>query len=387
VSLRRLTERKRRWLAHRQRYEAKRRLRRKLGAQAAVVTVQDHTGKQWRARRSTGVKRLAMPEALCFDENPGETLAVLKQLRSRLAISQILRAPPSKRRRGRVSRVGEYTAFETMHHVSPAAALVLAAEYERILLSTGGRAAVIGVDEWDEAVFKTLWTIGFFDLVWAGELEEPDLSADVVVLRMQSGNTADPKEVDKLVSGLRLLYPGAADEPGDTEAGLIHLFGAMIEAVANVPNHAYPNTWPRVPSQRLRRWWMTGAVDRKNRRTTAVVFDQGVSIPVSLPNWAQAEGWGRRLRRAVGIMPAVADPRSDGEAIAAAVEEAVSSTGEHHRGTGLAQMRDFVSQCREGRLRIMSRCGEVVFRPDQEPVVKTYEVPLEGTLIEWSVFL
>jgi hypothetical protein len=106
-----------------------------------------------------------------------------------------------------------------------------------------------------------------------------------------------------------------------------------------------------------------------------------------LPNWDRAEGWVRRFKRKVGMIPAVSDTKSDGEAIAAAVEEAVSSTGEQHRGTGLAQMRNFVSQCRDGRFRIMSRCGEVIFRPGQQPDVKTYDVPIGGTLIEWSVLL
>jgi hypothetical protein len=91
--------------------------------------------------------------------------------------------------------------------------------------------------------------------------------------------------------------------------------------------------------------------------------------------------------RKLGVIPAASDPRSDGEAIAVAVEESISSTGELHRGTGLAQMRQFVDQCREGRLRIVSRSGEVVFRPNAIPDVKTYNVSLGGTLIEWSVLL
>ena len=324
-----------------------------------------------------------MPENLCFDENAMETLTALERLRRRLETVRVVKGRPSKHSRGRTRTLGGYTAFETMRRISPAAALVLAAEYERCLLRTGGRSNVINVERWDNSVFDTLWKVGFFDLVWAGEVEGPDISADEVVLRMQSGDTADPIEVDKLVEGLKLLYP----DPVETQEGLVHLYGAMIEAVANVMNHAYPTSWAKVPPAALRRWWMTGAVDRRNRRTTAVVFDRGVTIPVSLPNWANAEGWLRRMSRRVRIIPAIDDPGSDGDAIAAAVEEALSSTGEQHRGTGLAQIRGFVDQCREGRLRIMSRCGEVVFSPRQQPLVRTYDVPLEGTLIEWSVLL
>ncbi len=132
---------------------------------------------------------------------------------------------------------------------------------------------------------------------------------------------------------------------------------------------------------------MTGALDRKMRSTTAVVYDQGVTIPVTLPRWEHYSNWRHRIGRKLGIVPAASDTKSDGEAIAAAVEESLTSSGEAHRGTGLAQMRDFVDQCQDGRLRIMSRCGEVVFRPGKEPEVKTYDVSVGGTLIEWSVLL
>jgi hypothetical protein len=348
-----------------------------------TFSVHTHTGAHWHARLAPGATHLVMPENLCFDENAMETLTALERLRRRLETVRVVKGRPSKHSRGRTRTLGGYTAFETMRRISPAAALVLAAEYERCLLRTGGRSNVINVERWDNSVFDTLWKVGFFDLVWAGEVEGPDISADEVVLRMQSGDTADPIEVDKLVEGLKLLYP----DPVETQEGLVHLYGAMIEAVANVMNHAYPTSWAKVPPAALRRWWMTGAVDRRNRRTTAVVFDRGVTIPVSLPNWANAEGWLRRMSRRVRIIPAIDDPGSDGDAIAAAVEEALSSTGEQHRGTGLAQIRGFVDQCREGRLRIMSRCGEVVFSPRQQPLVRTYDVPLEGTLIEWSVLL
>jgi len=292
---------------------------------------------------------------------------------------------PSKHRGGRQGWLGRYIAFETLQQISPAAALVLAAEYQRVLLRSGSRSFVAGVERWNPAVFNALLEIGFFDLVGFEETaDQPDMHADVLILPMRSGDSADPIQVDRLVAELKLLYPNPDES---REAGLVHLYGAMIEAVGNVTSHAYPRDWAAVRTPALRRWWMTGAVDRQNRRTTAVVFDQGISIPVTLPNWAYAEGWFRRVQRKVGMIPGVDDPESDGEAIAAAVEEAISATGEHHRGTGLAQMRDFVSQCQEGRLRIMSRCGEVIFRPGQQPDVKTYDVPIGGTLIEWSVLL
>jgi len=132
---------------------------------------------------------------------------------------------------------------------------------------------------------------------------------------------------------------------------------------------------------------MTGAVSRADRWTTAIIYDQGITIPVSLPNWQHYGGVARRIGSAFGIGAAPGDPKCDGHAIAAAVEESVSSTGEPHRGHGLAQMRDFVNQCSAGYLRIMSRYGEVVFRQGGERQINNHAVSIGGTLIEWRALL
>lgn len=202
----------------------------------------------------------------------------------------------------------------------------------------------------------------------------------VKVLKMRSGKTADAGEIAMLISGLKELYPGEGES---VHGGMTHLYGAMIEAVGNVCGHAYP----RPSAAAVGRWWMTGAVDAANRRTTAVIFDQGVSIPVSLPNWSRYAGFAKRFVAALRFVPDSGDPQNDGDAIAVAVEEAVSSTGAPHRGQGLAQMKNFVDLCRGGYLRIMSRNGEVVFRPGCKPTVSTHIVSIGGTLIEWNVSL
>ncbi|HEX3884533.1 MAG TPA: hypothetical protein VHW66_17895 [Stellaceae bacterium] len=328
-----------------------------------------------------------MPPVVCFDDNPTETLAILDDLYrvSQMRVTGTRRyGAPSKHRAGSIRRLGRYRSFETLERITPAAALALAAEYERVGLLCGIKPFVANIENWKPEVVDALYEVGFFDRVgFEGEVKAPDPTASLIILPMRSGDTADPNQIAELLDGLRSLYP---EQDDSREDGLVRLYGAMIEAVGNVVSHAYPADAVRNLSG-ANRWWMTGAVDRELRRTTAAVFDRGITIPVSLPGWSRAEGWVRRLQRLVGIMPPVTDTKSDGHAIFAAVEESMTSTGEEHRGTGLAQMRDFVSHCREGRLRILSRCGEVIYRPDQQPVVNAYEVPLGGTLIEWNVLL
>lgn len=249
-------------------------------------------------------------------------------------------------------------------------------------------AMLANVESWHDPVVATLRSLGFFELFGFNDMvDRPDLSSPLQILPMRSGRTADSVAVNSLIDGLKGLYP-----EGDAGSGasLLHLYGAMIEAVVNVVRHAYPTDGSYV-YQPVGRWWMGGAVDREARWTTAMVFDQGVTIPISLPNWHHYGGVLRRLAaraaQGVGIAPAPGDPKSDGQAIAAAVDESVSSTGSSHRGRGLAQMRDFVDQCQEGYLRIMSRFGEVVFRPGLRPDVRSHGTSIGGTLIEWNVLL
>jgi hypothetical protein len=338
-----------------------------------------------------------MPAKLCFDADPVATLYALEDLRVAIhrPSSGARLIPTSKRTRSRVPRLGRYLDFETIESITPAAALVLAAEYERRTINGGQKPFIVNVDAWNPSVFESLNRIGFFQAVGYPIPERAaDFEAELVVVPMRSGNTTDTEAINQLISDLRQLYPNRGE---DEKAPLLHLYGAMIEAVGNVVHHAYPKgAVYRFPP--VGRWWMTGAVDRRARRMTAVVFDQGVTIPVSLPEWERYAGVRRRLLSVLGGalehtvgtsfgIPRAGDPRSDGIAISAAVEESASSTGATGRGTGLAQMRQFVDQCRDGMLRIISRQGEVIFRPGGGCETRNYGAGVGGTLIEWNVLI
>ena len=377
--MKRLTDRYRRWLWHRQRYVRRRH------HHHSIVDVITNQGR-WATKASTKTRH--MPAVLCFDRNGTETLAALADLRRRLRTRMrgIRGGTTVSKHRGAKPRwSGSYQKFETIKSITPSAALVLAAEYERaIIRSGGGSVRVIDAHKWQPEVIDILWDIGFFDIVGLPQnLEKPDLKANFAILPMRSGDTADGPAVTSLIKDLLLLYPGAAAE---TQGKMLPLYGAMVEGIVNVVSHAYPAGDP-TGSSPVRRWWMTGAVDRDEGWTTAVIFDQGITIPVSLPNWELYAGYKRRMLSKIGLVPQADDPKSDGQAIAAAVEESVSSTGESHRGHGLAQMRDFVDQCREGHLRIISRHGEVVFRTGGQREIKTHDASIGGTLIEWSALL
>ncbi len=384
--MKKLTSRRKRWLSKRQRAMARHHFRRKPisasrkwhGAQWKPVSI--HRPSQ-KARIGLGVA-IPMPAVMCFDKNPEATLESLDRIRSILH-QETMQHRKAGARQKNTSKVN-YSAFENIRQISPSAALVMAAEYERTYYLNKSEATIINLDKWDPAVRGTLGALGFFEKFgFPGTFEQPFATDRFRILPMRSGSSADPLEIKALIRDLKDLYP-LQDE--DRTAGLVHLFGAMVEAMVNVVRHAYPADG-KFPYEPINRWWMTGAVDQDARWTTAMVFDQGVTIPVSLPNWQHYAGVLRRIASWTGLAPAAGDPRSDGLAISAAVEESVTSTGESHRGRGLAQMRDFVDQCRGGYLRIMSRFGEVKLRPGQKPDVRSYETSAGGTLIEWNVVL
>jgi anti-sigma regulatory factor (Ser/Thr protein kinase) len=329
-----------------------------------------------------------MPTVMCFEENPAETLSTIVSLRANLGRpsrgtrSQTVR---SKRRNGQPRWLGRYRDFTFLKKITPAAALVLAAEYARWSELAGTSLWIADVESWNTDIIDTLWRIGFFNIIGFSSLPEQKLDPETVVLQMKSGNTADGQAVTDLLDELRNLLP----ELEGSKAVLVHLYGAMIDAVENVVGHAYPadiqTEYPHIG-----RWWMTGALDRKAKRTMAVVYDQGISIPVSLPRWSRYNAVVSRMRQiasAIGVELKDAGSESDGWAIESAVEESATSTGEVHRGKGLARMKDFVDECEDGYLRIISRRGQVVFRPRQKPLVSSNETSIGGTLIEWNVLL
>jgi hypothetical protein len=379
--MKRLTKRRLKWLRRRQVYESKRLARKKRsGAVVSVIS----PAEAWKGRALAKV--LDMPAVMSFDENSEETVSVLGDFarRMRLQVRGVrLHHKVSKHRGGRISAVPPFRSFETVRVITPAAALVLAAEFERVWRLGGVKPFVANLEKWEPSVVEALMEIGFFETVgFSGAVPNPPTDRGIVIERMLSGETTEPDTLTELMEKLRKLYPDAG--VGSDE--LVHLYGAMMEAIVNVVSHVYPrgvSPWGKP----VRRWWMTGAVHRRERWTTAVVYDQGVTIPVTLPKWKKYSGWRTKIATYIGSASDVSDPRYDGRAIEVAVEHALSSTGKGHHGRGLAQMRGFVDQCREGHLRILSRCGEVIFRPGRSPDVTNHASPIRGTLIEWRFLL
>src|SRR5271166_10838 len=147
---------------------------------------------------------------------------------------------------------------------------------------------------------------------------------------------------------------------------------------------AYPTDYVD-DSPVLRRWWMTGAIDTEKKTVTVAVYDQGVSIPATLPH---SEYWNKIQRRLLslaakaGLTAPPGDPVYDATAIRLAMTLARSRTGLPQHGKGLHTMLEVAQRARSGRLHIISRNGEYVWENGRKPFSRNLANSIGGTLVE-----
>jgi len=177
----------------------------------------------------------------------------------------------------------------------------------------------------------------------------------------------------------------AFDDP-ETAIRRTRLYDALVEATENTRHHAYPEDG-HFHHQHVNRWWITGAVDVDHKKITIVAYDQGITIPGSLPRWAGHNYVLKGLRRLLGWEPPPDDTTYDGARLRFAVTKPRSSTGLEERGKGLPLLKRIIDECAQGSLRIVSRCGEFVYETGKKPRSRQLQTPMAGTLIEWELWL
>jgi hypothetical protein len=336
----------------------------------------------------------SMPSTFCVVENTEETVAFLKALREKLIRPPVsgTRAIGSRlkeggKRRGQPRWISSYIDFAKMTHISPTSALVLAAEYDRARMIHAkrvadlGRLFIVNPQTWHQEVLETLVNVGFFDILGIRETEEVRNGDDQRTLRFRSGSQSDPVAIGAMLDEVQQMFSEVGLSADDA---CFELNGALGEAMENTVRCAYP------PGQKLMyphvgRWWMTGAVSRSQRRLSAAIFDQGVSIPASLSGWKFYEGFIARFTKRLGLQADLSEPTYDGRVIELAIEESATSTMLEKHGKGLAHIKAFVDSCTSGRLTIISRNGFYMYVKGRKPVVKNLGGNIGGTLVEWDV--
>lgn len=354
--------------------------------------------KGWVAARGT-----KLPREFCLDANHKETAQFLSNFRIATddELDQWIRRGRPRKKSQRVAR---WFDFSTLEKITPSAALVFTAEFDRIRRISGSPMFAVDVERWRPEVAVVLDRLGLFQIL---ELDpqidigyQRKVDKNFFILPIRSGDRVLSREAGELLNeelAAVAIEVARSSSPQSIEGDFSDpseawvekasgIYTVLIEAMDNVINHAYPNDIV-VARRVIKRWWMTAAIDKKESKLTVAIYDQGVTIPVSLPSW---RGYGRVrkiLRRTLGIDFDSLDENQDGRAIQLAVRVAASRTGQLHRGKGLGSMQDFIDHCRDGRLRILSRSGEYVYEKGQRPIVISHPIPLAGTLIEWEVRL
>ena len=311
-----------------------------------------------------------------------------------------LRAAAKRRSKGRApkrARTHYWSDFRRIESITPAAALVVAAQYDRSRQLSGDALSVYEYDHWKPQVRRVLEQVGFFDVLEIPGAVQPDATGTARTMRIaryETGSKLRQERVGILVQQL-LEYMLIADpeclSSDERTLRTAQLFNALVEATENTRRHAYPEDFLDEASV-LPNWWLTGSADPEERKLTLVVYDLGVSIPGSLAShrasqWAGHSPINRAIRRFTKGEFDENDPESDHAKIRLAAKYGYSSTDEEHRGKGLPVVREAIRHCRRGRLHVLSRFGEYIEESGAKPISRMLAHPMPGTLIVWDLWL
>ncbi|OWV79565.1 hypothetical protein ATY77_26625 [Rhizobium sp. R634] len=324
---------------------------------------------------------------MCLERNTVEVTEFLENLRRRLLRPIANPKWLTKTTGNSLQKVKGYLDFGAIKEISTAAALVLAAEYERVVSIIGEPPPLINLDEWNEDVILRLWQLGFFTTI--GITPKPDQfmtsSEDVMTLRFLSGSNAQETEAaDKMLVELGNFLDPDNDLPEEIR---LPLTTALSEAMINVRRHAYPDDH-RFRFKHINRWWLTGSADRARRKLTVVIYDQGATIPITYSKLSESLDIREWILSIVRIAPKSDNPfAEDGARIAAAAKFGNTQTGKSYRGKGLPDMQNAIDCCENGRLTILSRGGRYVYEGKDRTSIASYPCSIGGTLIEWTLTL
>lgn len=392
--MKKLTIFRRLWLEHRRLSSAASRTRerskaaRKRRKQKSIRIVIDTKEGQVVGWAET---RKPMPSALCLERNPDACLDRIGELRHTLSKRiriHALGGQPKAEKRGHFP---SFLDFATIEECSPATALVVAAEYDRARTFVPFDLQLIDLGKWKPEIVRLFDQIGFFKLLG---IRRPRIGKAVpgplTVVPFKTGETVGNRAAGEMIRTLAEMVLGADPHGLDderTKSARTHLFAALVEATENTRKHAYPSGFD-LGSGAVNRWWMTGSFDASEKRITLVVFDQGITIPASLPHWDKFGKVERAYARLIGApAPHPADTSRDGLLLHMAMSMPRSSTGLDYRGKGFPAFKEVINACRKGRLRILSRCGEFTLEKGRRPNARQLRKPLNGTLVEWDLWL
>jgi hypothetical protein len=271
-----------------------------------------------------------------------------------------------------------FVDFSKIKYISASAALVLTAELSKWDDSVRQRIRP-KVKTWDKNILSQFDELGFFDLFRnkdSFELEKEKEPSNIRFVKYMKGHLHDDEKTQHLKKEINRIV-------GEDLGKWTFLYSGLSEAITNVVHHAYPDN--KGYSEEDKKWYLTASYDVDARVIKVVFYDQGITIPGSLPESKLLE----KILSYLSMLP-LAERKRDEQLLKAAVEIKRSSTGEKDRGKGLQDLLEFIKQRGEGYLSIMSGKGLYKYsQHNNKTEVKSvsFTLPVCGTLIVWSTKL
>lgn len=326
------------------------------------------------------------PANLCFRENLHETTDFFHRIRNGFAVAINRRKGGfvSRASGGAPPRISGYSDFAKIKNISMSAAVVLAADYDRLRHFLSEVPPTINLRHWDPIVVTRLYQIGFFNIL--GHVPDPNLlveDGDFLLMRIIRSQTCDKLgEVDEALVKLGQfvsLTPDKLDEK------ITHTLSIISEVMANVTQHAYRQD-VTFEYAHMGSFWVSAEADKAHRTLRIVLFDQGATIPVTYPKMRRTEKVKRFFMRAL-TQNRKFDYEDDGTYIRAALRYGGSRTDLDYRGKGFPQMGELLDTLGGGELRIFSRGGWCVRSRNGKVTSGSHDCSIGGTLVEWKIEL
>ncbi len=329
---------------------------------------------------------ISVPKNLCFRTNLRETTNFFHQVRKgfSLAINRKRGGFVSRPSKRSPPRIAGYADFSKIERISMAAAVVLAADYDRLRHFLNEVPPTINLRRWDPIVVTRLNQLGFFNIL--GHAPDPNLlveDGDFLLMRIiRSQNCEKLAEVDDALVKLGRFVSLSLDTLDET---ITHTLSIISEVMANVTQHAYR---PDVEFEydHMGSFWVSAEANKADRSLRIVLFDQGATIPTTYPKMERTAKVKKYFKRAL-LRTRKFDYEDDGTYIRAALRYGGSRTELEYRGKGFPQMGELLDTLGGGELRIFSRGGWCVRSQNGKFTSGSHDCSIGGTLVEWKIEL
>lgn len=255
--------------------------------------------------------------------------------------------------------------FDLVEEISPEAALLLLAEIERCFRYNYQK-KIYGSRPPAHQVKELLSEIGFFEY-FSTPTPQYEKTKKRTYTKVKSGNKTQGELVSKLIDNFESIGPFSPSLKR-------FLYGALVECMDNVNQHAYQKELSKGLPTLQGMWWMMGYCDENFSEISFIFYDQGSGIPATLKNkWEKAIG---------GFF------KEDNEYITEAIREGSSRLKNVRRGNGLPKLARLMDMSPLGQLFVHSNKAYNLFQAVEgkaEDVSHDASEHLQGTLVSLKI--